>query len=73
MESSIDESKPYIVGESGEKEIETEKGLKTYKYEYPKIFSYLEIMEFETDELKDFIMQYDNINKVMPNDYMKQF
>ena len=49
----------YIVGESGEGEIDTPDGPVKYQYQYPKRWPLEEMIAYETEELKDSILNAD--------------
>ena len=46
----------YIVGETGEGEIETDDGPIKYQFEYPKKFTTKEALKFESKEIEDFCL-----------------
>ena len=56
---------PYIVDEHGEGEFQTSNGPVPYTYMYPKRFHLQEMIAFESQELKEFIIGAD-LSHVVP-------
>ena len=57
---------PYLVGEYGEAEVETAEGPVKYEYQFPKRLEYHEMVQFESEELKQEILGAD-ISNVAPD------